>query len=133
TALFGSAGIEWDLTAATEAELDQVAAWIAAHRARRDLLHSGTVVHADTADGEAQVHGVVGPDAAIFAVVALTGAPRALRAPIRLVGLDPDRTDTVRPLVVGAGPKAIQDAAPAWLESGELTLPGRVLMEVGLE
>lgn len=133
TAFFGSAGIEWDLTAATEDELDQVAGWIAAHRARRDLLHSGAVVHADTQDGEAQVHGVVGPDAALFAVVALTGAPRALRAPIRLVGLDPDRSYTVCPLVVGAAPKVIEDAAPAWLEAGEITLPGRVLMERGLE
>ncbi|MCY1139383.1 hypothetical protein OWR29_15395 [Actinoplanes sp. Pm04-4] len=38
----------------------------------------------------------------------------------------------MRPLVLGAPPRTLQDAPPPWLAAGEVTLPGRVLMEVGL-
>lgn len=45
TAFFGSAGIERDLTRAGADERAVVAAWVAEHKARRGLLHSGVVVH----------------------------------------------------------------------------------------
>lgn len=44
TALFGSFGIEWDLTAASEAERAELAAWVALVKELRGLLHTGTVV-----------------------------------------------------------------------------------------
>ena len=136
TALFGSAGIEWDLTQASEAELDQIAAWIAVFKERRALLHTGVVVHADGSDPALELHGVVATDgaSAVFAQVALAAPRAALPAPIRFPGLDPARRYRVRPLLVGPQPHAVQTIPPAWLaaDAGELVLTGAVLAEVGL-
>ncbi|MFF5175624.1 alpha-galactosidase [Micromonospora sp. NPDC000089] len=134
TALFGSAGIEWDLTRATAAERAAVADWVAAYKRLRPLLHGGVVVRSG-GDGAAQfVHGVVDADrrTGIFALVALQAADSALPDPIRFGGLDPDRHYSVRPLPVGPAARVVQDAAPAWLRSGSVTMSGRVLAEVGL-
>ena len=132
TALFGSAGIEWDLTAAAPDERAVIAAWIAEHKRLRPLLHSGTVVRADSADPAHLLHGVVAQDRthAVFALVAIGSPAAALPPPIRLPGLDPDRLYTVRP--IGAAPRVVQDAPPPWLAAGSATLSGRVLAEVGL-
>jgi alpha-galactosidase len=73
--MFGSAGIEWDLTTASPAEAE-------------------------------------------------------LRAPVRLPGLDLDRTYRVR--TVGPAPLQVQAAPPPWFARGEVTLPGRLLVEVGV-
>ncbi|TFB97037.1 alpha-galactosidase [Cryobacterium adonitolivorans] len=136
TALFGSAGIEWDLTQATPAELDQIAAWITIYKERRALLHSGVVVHADGSDPAIELHGVVATDgaSAVFAQVALAAPRTALPAPIRFPGLDPARRYRVRPLLVGPAPGTVQTVPPAWLavDAGELVLTGAVLAEVGL-
>ncbi|RAK38304.1 alpha-galactosidase [Actinoplanes lutulentus] len=132
TALFGSAGIEWNLNAASPSELAVIAEWIAEYKRLRPLLHTGVVVRADAADPANEVHGVVSQDrsSAVFALVAL-GTPRsALPPPVRFPGLDPNRVYTVRP--IGTPPKMVQDAAPAWLSVGSVTLPGRVLSELGL-
>jgi len=132
TALFGSAGIEWNLTAATAREKQDIAAWIAEHKRLRPLLHSGTVVRADSADPAHLVHGVVAQDRthAVFALVTLGTPAAALPPPLRFPGLDPDRPYTVRP--IGVPPRMMQDAPPAWLAAGSVTLPGRVLAEAGL-
>ena len=136
TALFGSAGIEWDLTQASPAELDQIAAWIAVYKERRALLHSGVVVHTDGSDPAIELHGVVAADAssAVFAQVALAAPRAALPAPIRFAGLDPERRYRVQALLVGPAPHAMQTVPPAWLAPGaaELVLTGAVLSRVGL-
>ena len=49
TALFGSFGIEWDLTTASDAERAELAAWVALYKEVRELLHTGTVVRAAAA------------------------------------------------------------------------------------
>lgn len=127
TALFGSAGIEWNLTAATPAERTRMAAWITEYKRLRPLLHSGRVVRAGD-----HLHGVVAQDRsqALYALVAIGSPSTALPAPVRFPGLAPDRRYTVRP--IGTPPKVVQDAPPAWLAAGSVTLPGRVLSEVGL-
>jgi alpha-galactosidase len=50
---------------------------------------------------------------------------------LRLSGLDPDLTYTVRTLDFGDQPRVVQDAPTPWLAEG-VRLPGRVLVEVGL-
>jgi alpha-galactosidase len=136
TALFGSAGIEWDLTQASETELDQIAAWITVYKERRSLLHGGVLVHADPSDPALELYGVVSTDGAraVFAQVALAAPRTALPAPIRFPGLDRTRRYRVRPLLVGPAPHAMQTLPPAWLADGaaELVLPGGVLADVGL-
>ncbi|MDH6237641.1 alpha-galactosidase [Cryobacterium sp. CG_9.6] len=133
TALFGSAGIEWDLTQASEAERDQIRAWITIYKQQRALLHSGTVVHADGSDPAIELHGVVAADqsSAVFAHVALAAPRTALPAQIRFPGLDPARRYQVRPLVVGPLPRTLQTVAPLWLADG-VVLSGAILARVGL-
>ncbi|WP_253201956.1 alpha-galactosidase [Subtercola sp. PAMC28395] len=134
TAFFCSAGIEWDLTLASEDELRSITTWIAAFKANRALLHSGVVVRADAVDPAVQVHGVVAEDrrTAVFALVVETAPRSALVGTARFPGLDPDALYTVEPLDLGAAPHYVQDAPPAWLARGSVTLSGRMLSEVGL-
>ncbi|KUL32637.1 alpha-galactosidase [Actinoplanes awajinensis] len=132
TALFGHAGIEWDVSRASAADRALIAAWTAEYQRLRPLLHSGVVVRADSPDPAVLVHGVVAQDrsAAVFALVTLDAPAAALPPPLRFPGLDPDRSYTVRPL--GHPPRTVQDAPPPWLAAGSVTLPGRVLTEIGL-
>lgn len=134
TALFGSAGIEWDLTRASEIELDSIAEWVDQYKSLRSLLHSGTVVRADPSDPALELHGVVSDDRAraVFAYVALAAPLAALPAPIRFPGLDLERNYRVTPLALGAVPRTVQDEPPAWLDEGGTILPGSVLSLVGL-
>jgi alpha-galactosidase len=134
TALFGSAGIEWDLTTASAEARAEVARWVAEYKRLRPLLHTGVVVRSGADDAAQFVHGVVSTDGrtGIYALVALRAADAALPGPVRFAGLDPDTRYTVRPLPVGPAARVVQDAAPGWLTAGEVTLPGRVLAEVGL-
>ena len=134
TALFGHAGIEWDLTQASPAELDQIGDWITLYKERRAQLHGGTVVHGDGSDPALELHGVVSPDrsSALFAQVALTAPRAALPAPMRFPGLDPTRRYRVRPLPLGPAPRTVQTVSPAWLAAGEQVYSGAVLAAVGL-
>jgi alpha-galactosidase len=134
TALFGSAGIEWNLSEASSEERTLIAGWIRHYTELRGLLHSGTVVHADSSDPALALHGVVARDAqsALFAHVALAAPRTAIPAPARFVGLDADTHYRVRPLDLGATPRSIQDAAPAWITAGGVVLSGRLLQSVGL-
>lgn len=134
TALFGSAGIEWNLNEATDAELDLIAAWIAHYKRLRPLLHSGVVVRMDGADPALHAHGVVAQDrsSAVLAQVALAAPRTAVPAPLRVPGLDPERLYRVRPLALGADARTIQDAPPAWMTTDSIVLTGRALAEVGV-
>ena len=134
TALFGHAGIEWDLTGASADELAAVATWITVYKNYRELLHSGVVVRLDTADESRWVHGVVAQDAAcaVFAVVQLSSSDTAVPRATTFGGLDPARSYRVSVLDVGAPARFIQDAPPPWFAAGSVTLSGRALMEVGL-
>ena len=74
TALFGAFGIEWDLTEASDDELDPLADWVARFKRFRPLLHSGRVVRPESADPAVLLHGVVAADRGRGA-----GGPRAAR------------------------------------------------------
>ena len=87
TALFGAFGIEWDLTEASSADLDSLAAWIERFKRFRPLLHSGRVVRPESSDPAVLLHGVVARDGS-------RGAGRA--RPARRVRAQPRR----------AGPRA---------------------------
>ncbi len=137
-ALFGHAGIEWDVTGLDPDQRTALAAWISYYKRHRALLHTGEVVRVDHPDPAAFVHGVVSPDRshALFAYLQLAASREAVPAAVRLPGLDPDRRYQVRPAHPAGEPAGIQRRLPRWLEvtTGEasITLPGRVLATVGL-
>jgi alpha-galactosidase len=134
TALFGHAGMEWDLTSISAEERAALASWIAFYKERRRLLHSGEVVHADHPDPAAAVHGVVAADRseALFAYVKLATSRFAVPAPVRLPGLDPARRYRVRPVHPAGPPGITERVPPRWYAEGEITLPGSLLELVGL-
>lgn len=137
TALFGHAGIEADLTAADDAELEQLAAWTRLYRELRPLLHGGRVVRADLEHDHSMLHGVVSPDGAeaIYAWVQLSTAPATAPGRIPLPGLDERRQYLVR-VRSDAGLPSMRHIEPApWLATAVadgLRVPGRVLTRVGL-
>jgi alpha-galactosidase len=133
TALFGHAGIEWDVASCSPEELTRLTGWTALYRQVRGLLHSGDVVRADHPDPGAWLHGVVAPDRteALFAYLRLETSPDAQPGRLRLPGLDPDRSyRVVRRTELD--PQPGPGTAPAWWTRGETTATGGVLARVGL-
>lgn len=135
TAFFSHLGIEWDLTRADDADVAALATWVRAHQEHRALLHSGTVVHADTPDPSLWVHGVVAQDGteAVFAVVTLGTSVTSPPGRVRLPGLDPAATYDVRPLPPGdaAGHGDAIYPVPWWTDGTRLS--GRTLAAVGIQ
>jgi len=134
TALFGHLGIEWDLTAITPQEAEDLAGVIAYYKQVRTLLHSGRVVRVDHPDATVQVHGVVAQDAseAVFAYVQLASSPTELPPPVQLSGLEPGRRYRVAPVRLAGGPSAQEIASPPWAVGG-IVLTGQLLMRAGLQ
>ena len=136
-ALFGHAGLEWDLATCTPDELEQVRAWIALHKELRPLLHGGDVVRADSDEPGERLHGVVSADgsAAVFAFLQLSTG-RSTRPGIRpLPGLDRARRYRVTLPTGMPAPQTLHTREPAWMEvaRGEgVATTGAVLGDVGL-
>ncbi|MFM6966199.1 MAG: alpha-galactosidase [Rhodoluna sp.] len=132
TALFGHAGLEWDLTQTTDEERAALKSWAAYYKANRSLIHSGRMVRIEQKDDSAFVHGVVAQDKsrAIFALVALRGMPSSTPNALRLEGLDAAANYRVK-LVEPAG-KAhyIGRQSPKWFDGVVLT--GAALAQVGV-
>lgn len=134
TALFGHFGIEWDLMTATTEERAELARWVAAYKALRDLLHTGTVVRGDHPDPALWVHGVVAPDRsrAVYAFVQTATSVASPPGPVVLPGLDPDATYRLAPLAPGDALEGPAESSLPWWDSGAV-LPGRVLTTVGVQ
>ena len=140
TALFGHAGIEWDITTCSAEELDRIRAWTALYRELRPLLHGGRTVRRDLPSGlpgttGALLHGVVAPDLerALYAVVRLQTDADAALAPVPLPGLHPDRRYEVRLRreLDDAGRREHRASVPA-VSRGPLVLTGRALASAGI-
>lgn len=134
TALFGHAGIEWDITETTPDERAALRTWAAFYKDNRALLHSGRMVRLDHPCDVSSAHGVVSRDGsrALFAYVqeGVTTASRPV--PLRLSGLDADARYRVREVRPAGTPRYWQIRLPRWLEEG-VVLSGRALMEVGVQ
>jgi len=133
TALFGHAGIEWDLTKTTPEERGYLHSWADYYKANRDLLHSGRVVRGDGTDDAALVHGVVAQDGsrAIFAYAQLDAAGASKPSHFTLPGLDAHSIYEIR-MAEPAGASEILDRRPMPAWASGFRVSGAVLAQVGL-
>ncbi|MFG3340729.1 alpha-galactosidase [Glycomyces sp. NPDC048151] len=135
TALFGSFGIEWDVTACTPAELGRLRDAVACYRRLRGLLHSGAMSHLDTGDGGATATAVVSDDLrhAVVRVARHATGDRALGTALRVPGLEPGTRYRVAPVAELPVPRGLDEQPPPWLAEDGLRLPGSVLAAVGVQ
>ena len=132
-AMFGHLGVEWDLTALDEAGLAAVARWVELHKRHRALIHTGVLVHGDTADATTDIRGVVARDGA-SALFSFTQVSTSVTYPpgrFTLPGLDADRRYAVR-IVGGSVADGPGQSPLPWAEQ-PITLTGRQLGAAGLQ
>jgi alpha-galactosidase len=132
TALFGHAGVEWDLTQASADEKNVLKEWAIFYKSNRDLLHAGTSVRIDYPDSHAYLYGVVATDQsrALFTYAQLTPTIAVHPSPMKFRGLDPHRHYRVNPLFPGGSPHFMLHQKPEWMSGATLT--GRELEVIGL-
>jgi alpha-galactosidase len=132
TALFGHAGIEWDITQASQDEIQTLKSWALYYKQNRDLLHSGRVVRVSDGRPDRFVHGVIATDKsrAIFAYVALRSRVESKPSSFRVPGLEPDGNYRVKMVFPAGDAKYIQKSGPLWTDGVVLT--GLALDTIGL-
>ena len=132
-ALFGHAGIEWNINEADAQETETLKAYINFYKKHRDLLHSGTVVRSDEIIGDAQLYGTVAHDKkeAIFTYMQLTSADNFGPLVTTFDGLDKETMYQVRVVEELSASDFIQKKAPGWWPA--LTLTGDQLAHIGLQ
>ncbi len=131
TALLGHLGIEWDLVAATDAERDELRAWVRLHKELRHLVSEGRWVRPHHPDPAVSVSGVVAADRseAVYVVAATASLVSQAPTPVTLAGLDPARR--YRITVAGqAGPDHPVDLGKPWTTAAGV--PGSLLLEAGV-
>ena len=133
TALIGHFGLEWDLTKASSDDRAALAEWVAVYKQIRPLVSTGRLVRGEHPDPSVLLTGVVADDGseAVYVVAAVDSSLTRSPLPVVLPGLEPERRYSVSPL----GPRGSgQLSAPewSWMRTGELVLPGSVLVRSGI-
>lgn len=133
TAIFGHLGIEWDMTAISDADRAELTGWVALYKQWRGLLHSGRLVRADHPDPAVWVVGVVAQDrrSALFSVATMAATVTASVGVVRFPGLDPDATYRLH-AVTPEGTAAPEPRRRFGPGLPDVTLPGRVLARAGV-
>ena len=133
TALLYSFGIEWDLTGLDDATLEELTRWLTLHKRVRPLVARGSLVHPDHPDPAVMVTGLVAADRSEAWYVVTTVAATATQhpAPLRLTGLDPDRSYRLSDETATADRHAA-DLAPWWAAGSGQVVAGRALAVAGV-
>jgi alpha-galactosidase len=131
TALFGHAGIEWNITEATAEERKHLATWAQYYKINRALLHSGKMVRVDYPETHAYLHGVVAHDAsrAIFAYVQLTPTVSIHPSPLKFPGLDESANYVIKAVFPAGKPRFMLITPPEWMAG--ITVSGSALSAIG--
>ena len=131
TALFGHAGLEWDITQTTEEEKKYLTSWSNYYKKHRSLLHFGRMIRSEI-DASTFVHGVASADkkSALFAYVTLSSASGSRPNAILIPGLDAKKRYLVKAAFPAGEPNYIQRTQVEWLDGVELS--GEALASVGL-
>ena len=132
TALFGHAGIEWDITEATQEERGHLATWGKYYKNNRALLHSGKMVRVDYPESHAYLHGVRAHDAsrAIFAYVQLTPTVSIHPSPLKFPGLDQTANYVIKAVFPAGKPRYMLITPPEWMNG--ITMSGSALAAIGV-
>lgn len=132
TALFGHAGIEWNITEASQQERKHLATWAQYYKANRAHLHSGKVIRVDYPEDHAYLHGVTSHDRskAIFAYVQLTPTVAIYPSSLKFPGLDPAANYVVKAVFPAGKPRFMLITPPAWMDG--VTLSGSALAAIGV-
>ncbi|WP_138316455.1 alpha-galactosidase [Rhodoluna limnophila] len=132
SALFGHAGIEWDVTETTPEERAALKSWASYYKANRSLLHTGKMIRVEQPDDSSFVHGVVSQDKskAIFAYVTLRAIPGMTPTALRLEGLDPKANYRIKMVQPAGSPEYVQRGMPTWIDGVELS--GAALSKIGV-
>jgi alpha-galactosidase len=132
-ALFGHAGIEWNINEADEEETETLKAYVDFYKKHRGLLHSGTVVRSDEIVGNAQLYGTVALDKkeAIFTYMQLTSNDNFGPLVTTFDGLDKETTYKLTVVEKLSANDFIQKKAPGWWPALKLT--GDQLAHIGLQ
>jgi alpha-galactosidase len=132
TALFGHAGIEWNITQATDEERQHLATWALYYKAKRSLLHSGRMVRVDYPDDQGYLHGVIANDQSqgIFAYIQLTPTVAIHPAPLKFPGLKKNATYSIKAVYPAGKPRFMLISTPQWMEG--INLSGSALEQIGV-
>jgi alpha-galactosidase len=132
-ALFGHAGIEWNVTEASEEELAVLKEYVAFYKKNRDLIHSGDVVRSDVIVGNAQMYGTVSKDKkrAVFTYMQLTSLDNFGPLVATFDGLDAKTLYTVAVNEKLSAPEYLQKVHPGWWPTVKMT--GEQLANIGLQ
>ncbi len=132
TALFGHAGIEWDITETTELERSALKTWATFYKDNRELLHHGRSIRIDYPESHAYLYGTVALDhsRALFTYAQLTPTIAVHPAQIKIRGLKAESRYRVKPMYPAGEPTYMLHQKPVWMDGVELT--GRELEVIGL-
>jgi len=135
-------GIEWNVAgpeASDPATRAAITAWVALHKAFRELLHTGAVVRSDLPVEGRILQGVVARDGsdALYSFASIDSVVEQPTGLLRLEGLSPDRVYRVTPV----GSMLLDDAGtrakPGWWADAEaglaVQLTGRALSVHGVQ
>jgi alpha-galactosidase len=133
SALFGHAGIEWNITEASDEEIDVLKTFSAFYKANRELLHSGDVVRSDIFQGNAQMYGTVSKNKkrAIFTYMQLTSLDNFGPQVATFDGLEANTLYTVTVNEKLSAKEYLQKVGPGWWPSVKLS--GEQLQSIGLQ
>jgi alpha-galactosidase len=132
-AFFGHAGIEWDITEASQEERAILKSWANLYKAKRALLHTGRSVRIDYPDSHAFAYGVVAQDKseAIFAYMQHLMPSSNFTPRLRFTGLDTSANYQVSIAQEVGAPRTLQIEDIQWGQG--VVLSGAVLEAVGIQ
>jgi alpha-galactosidase len=132
TALFGHAGIEWNITEATSDERKHLATWAAYYKENRALLHSGKSIRVDFPDEHGYLYGVSAKDTkkSIFAYVQLTPSVAVHPAVLKIPGLEATAAYSVKAVYPAGKPRFMLISPPEWMQG--ITMSGSALATIGV-
>ena len=132
-ALFGHAGIEWDITETTPQERAILKSWVGLYKEKRGLLHSGKSIRVDHVEVNAFIYGVISEDKtqALFAYMQHLMSEANHPSNILIPGLALDRKYLVKIVKEVGAPRYMQIGDIRWGDG--VTLSGAALAHIGLK